>query len=169
MGLQVKVNLRSSGNYAFLRSWMTSSPSARFRDAAAWRRRPCGSMRSEASFPRCGRVPGIAVSPDRRCGAWPLSSSRRGSGSLSRRSLRNSRSFRQTAFPPARIGRASPAHGLNGSIKRSPSFSVSEEGSFNASDAAAFRSINASLPIRPIEPGVADPGRDTGSAEPQVG
>ena len=144
---------------------MTSSPSARFRDAAAWRRRPCGSMRSEASFRRCGRVQGIGVLPDPRCGVWPFSSSRRGSGSLSRRSPRNSRSFRQTAFPRARIGRASPAHGLNGSIKRSPSFSVSEEGSSSASDAAAFQSINASSPIRPIEPGAADPGRGTGSAE----
>jgi hypothetical protein len=73
--------------------------------------------------------------------------------------------FRQIAFPPARIGRASPAHGRKASIKRSPSFSVSERGLSIVSDAVACRWTNADSRIRPIEPGAGDLGRGIGLGE----
>jgi hypothetical protein len=95
----------------------------------------------------------------------PLLSSRRGSGWRSRKSVWNSPSFLPIIFPPARTGRAFRGNGPNGSIKGSPSFSVSEQDLRNASDADVFRLTNANLRIQAIEPGAGDQGRGIGSVE----
>jgi hypothetical protein len=147
------------------REWIPSSPLARFLGVAASRRQPCGSTRNADSFHRCGRAQGIGAIRDRCCAASRSLSSRRGSGWRSRKSVWNSPSFLPIVFPPARIGRAFRGNGRSGSIKGSPSFSVSEQGWCNASDADVFRLTNASLQIQPIEPGAGDPGRGTGSVE----
>jgi hypothetical protein len=95
----------------------------------------------------------------------PLLSSRRGSGWRSRKSVWNSPSFLSIIFPPARTGRAFRGNGPNGSIKGSPSFSVSEQDLRNASDADVFRLTNANLRIQAIEPGAGDQDRGIGSVE----
>jgi hypothetical protein len=82
-----------------------------------------------------------------------------------RKSAWNSPSFRPTIFPRAKTGRVCPASGPNGSTKELPSLSASEQGLRNVSDADAYRSTDAGLPIQPIEPDAADPGRGTGWVE----
>ena len=77
----------------------------------------------------------------------------------------SSPSFLPIVLPRARIGRASPATGPDGSTKGSPSFGASEPASRSASDAVVFRSTDAHWQIRPIAPGAGGPDRATGSPE----
>ena len=148
---------------------MTSSPSARFRDAAASRRRRCGSMRSGASFPRCGRAPGIAVSPIRAQAhrLYRLRAEDRAHSSGDRRGTREA-SLRPHSRP----------EGLGAPLRRMDEADRSQDRRASASPRRARSVHRMRLPFdrqmracqsSPIEPGVADPGRGTGSAERKAG